>query len=122
MDDKMIAEKVAKIAKLEAAGDAQGAGTLKQELFTNGVDFPDIEAMVKKAGGKRAKEGDGTFKADDPKTPNTNEAFETGKSPAEKPGTKPAEKSAAKPKVAAKPKAAAKPKPKAKTKAKAKKK
>jgi len=84
MDDKMIAKKISEIAKLEASGDKQGAGALRQELFTDGIDYPEIDEMVKKAGGKRAKEADGTFKADDPETPDTNEAFVAGASPKKK--------------------------------------
>ena len=84
MDGNEIAKFIKKIAKLEARGKTQAVGVLKQELFTNGVDYPDIEKMVKKASGRRAHMADGTFRADDKKTLEENEAYETGKKPAKK--------------------------------------
>ena len=87
MDKKQIATMIGKIAKLEAKGDADEAGSLKQELFTDGIDYPEIEKMVKKASKKRATKPNGTFKPDDKTTPDKNEAYETGKKPeAKKPG------------------------------------
>ena len=87
MNKKEISSIIGKIAKLEAAGDDAEAGSLKQELFTAGVDYPDIEKMVEKASRKRAQKPNGTFKPDDKSTPDKNEAYETGKKPeAKKPG------------------------------------
>ena len=39
---------IKKIATLEAKGEA--ADDLRQELFTNGVDYPDIDSAVAAAG------------------------------------------------------------------------
>lgn len=84
MDDKQIDATVKAIAKAEASGDEQEAGNMRQELFTSGIDTPEIDSLVEKASKKRAKKDDGTFTPDDKTTPDTNEAFETGKSPAKK--------------------------------------
>ena len=78
------------------------------------------EAKSKSGAGKRARAGGGKFKSDDPSTPNVNEAYADGKTPAKKTQRKTSSKktssattSKAKPKAAPKTKAT---KAKAKTK------
>ena len=89
MDSKERGRMIDKIAKLEAGGNVPGpgAGCLKQVLFTDGMDYPDIKKAIKKAAKARARQKvaeararkrDGKFKGDDPKTPNINEAYRTG--------------------------------------------
>ena len=52
-------------------------GTYLEELIDRAFDGLDIMLGTD----KRARLDDGTFKADDPSTPDTNEAWKSGKSP-----------------------------------------
>lgn len=79
-----IAKAVKDIARLEANGDVQEASNIRQELFTNGVDYVEIDSMVETASRARARDPKGRVVADDKTTPKKNEAYVTGKSPAEK--------------------------------------
>ena len=55
-------------------------GTYLEELIDRTVDnWAKILGFVDEEG--RAKESDGTFKADDPSTPDVNEAWKSGKQP-----------------------------------------
>ncbi|SVB50973.1 uncharacterized protein METZ01_LOCUS203827 [marine metagenome] len=56
--------------------------------------LPDVEAPVKKPA--RARKADGKLKADDPSTPDVNEAWEGGKAPKKKKRKAPAKKKAKK--------------------------
>jgi len=54
------------------------------------------QEKAKPATGKRAHKADGSFKADDKSTPDVNEAYEDGKTPAKKTRKSPAKKAATK--------------------------
>ena len=55
-------------------------GTYIEETINRAFDSLDIMLGTN----KRAREGDGTFKADDKSTPEVNEAWKSGKSPKKK--------------------------------------
>jgi len=66
-------------------------GTYLEELIERTVDgWAKILGFTDEEG--RARQSDGTFKADDPSTPNVNEAWESGKSPKKKVRRKPTRK------------------------------
>lgn len=61
---------------------------IKETYIGQSIDraFNSLDIMLGVS--KRAREEDGTFKADDPSTPNVNEAWKSGKSPSKKKATR----------------------------------